>query len=135
METGPMTDNRPRRLCPHCDHPFVPDDYSFHATIRRCSKCWKELPDELFSDCRGELVIVLQTSDLGKFTFAKSLLEANGIDFVTSGERLQDIIGGGRLGGTNIVAGPAQLAVYEDQAEQARELLADIQEDEQEANA
>jgi len=81
------------------------------------------------------MVIVLHTSDLGKFTIAKSLLEANGINFVTSGEQLQDIIGGGRLGGMNIVAGPAQLAVHEDQAEQARELLADILEDEQGANA
>jgi hypothetical protein len=80
------------------------------------------------------MVIVLQSSDLGKFTIAKSLLEANGIDFVTSGERLQDIIGGGRLGGTNIAAGPAQLEVREDQAEQARELLADILEDEHDAD-
>jgi len=113
---------------------FEPDDYCFDATIRRCSKCWKELPDALFLDCRGEMVVVLQTSDLGKFTIAKSLLQANGIDFVTPGESLQDVIGGGRLGGTNIVTGPAQLAVREDQAEQAQELLADILEDEQDAD-
>jgi hypothetical protein len=114
---------KPQQLCPHCDHPFAPDDYSDKASIRRCSKCWKELPDELFST---GMVIVLRTSDLGRFTIAKSLLEANGIDFVTAGEPLQDIIGGGRLGGTNIAAGPAQLAVRENQAEQVRELLADI---------
>ena len=72
------------------------------------------------------MVIVFQSSDYGLFSIAKSLLEANGIDFITSGESLQDVIGGGRLGGANIVAGPAQLLVPEDQLDRARELLAEL---------
>jgi hypothetical protein len=72
------------------------------------------------------MIIVYVTSDLGRFEIAKSLLKANGIDFVVSGEALQDIIGGGRIGGINIMTGPAQIAVSEDDAEDARELLADL---------
>ncbi len=75
------------------------------------------------------MAIVFETSDYGLFEMAKSLLQANAIDFVTSKESLQDVIGGGRMGGLNIVAGPAQLAVPENQLERARELLADLDPD------
>ncbi len=77
----------------------------------------------------SRMVIVFQTSDFGLFEIAKSLLEANDIDFITSKEPLQDVIGGGRMGGFNIVAGPAQLAVHENQLELAQELLADLDPD------
>ena len=71
------------------------------------------------------MIIVFETSDLGRFEIAKSLLNASGIAFVVSGEALQDIIGS-RIGGLNIPIGAAKLAVSADDAEAARELLADV---------
>jgi hypothetical protein len=75
------------------------------------------------------MVKVFESSDLGKFAIAKSLLDANNIDFIVSGEGLQDIIGADRIGGFNIITGPAQIAVPDDEAESALELLADLQDD------
>ena len=72
------------------------------------------------------MVIVFESSDFAAFEIAKSLLKANGIEFITAREPLQDLIGGGRLGGSNIVAGAAQLAVPESQLEEAQELLAEL---------
>ncbi len=75
------------------------------------------------------MVIAFETSDFALFEMAKSLLRANGIDFITTKEPLQDVIGGGRMGGSNIVAGPAQLSVPENEVERARELLTDLNPD------
>jgi hypothetical protein len=75
------------------------------------------------------MLVILRTSDLARFEFAKSILTSSGIEFVTRGELLQDIIAGGRLGGENIAAGPAELAVPDHEATRARELLADLLED------
>jgi hypothetical protein len=72
------------------------------------------------------MVVILRTSDLVRFELAKSILQANGIQFITRGEGLQDIIGAGRLGGGNIAAGPAELAVSADDVEQAQELLGEL---------
>lgn len=72
------------------------------------------------------MVVVFETSDFTLFEMAKSLLKANGIDFMTAKESLQDVIGGGRMGGLNIIAGPAQLSVPESEVERAQELLAEL---------
>jgi hypothetical protein len=80
---------------------------------------------------KNTMINVYATSDLLKFEIAKSILSGSGIKFIVSGERLQDIIGAGRIGGFNILTGPAQLAVPDDQAKSARELLADLLDDNQ----
>jgi putative signal transducing protein len=68
-------------------------------------------------------VTVLETSDQGLIAVAKSLLEEADIPFFAKGEGIQDLIGGGRIGAFNILAGPIQLQVSADDADEARELL------------
>lgn len=72
------------------------------------------------------MVVVLRSSDMGLLAFAKSLLQSEEIHFEIFGEGLQDLIGGGRLGGGNIAAGPAEIAVADKDAERARQLLAEL---------
>jgi hypothetical protein len=69
------------------------------------------------------LVLVLRTGDAGLIMFAKSLLEQEGIEYFVHGKNLQDLFGGGRLGGYNYVAGPAEFRVRAGDAELARVLL------------
>jgi hypothetical protein len=73
------------------------------------------------------LVTVLATGDNAKLLVAKMLLEASEIPFVVVGDGLQDLFGIGRLtGGTNFLTGPVQIRVTEDDAEDALEILADM---------
>ena len=51
-------------------------------------------------------------------------LEGN-IPYVKQGDRVQDLFGIGRLGGFNVLTGPAKLLVYEADAEAAAHLLRD----------
>jgi hypothetical protein len=71
-------------------------------------------------------VTVLETSDQGLIAVAKSLLEEADIPFFAKGEGIQDLIGGGRIGAFNILAGPIQLQVPAHDADAARELLKDL---------
>ena len=74
------------------------------------------------------LVTVLATGDNAKIIVAKMLLEASEIPFVVVGDGLQDLFGIGRLtGGTNFITGPVQIRVTEDDAEDALEILADME--------
>lgn len=76
---------------------------------------------------RQPLVTVLATGDNAKLLVAKMLLEASEIPFVVVGDGLQDLFGIGRLtGGTNFLTGPVQIRVTEDDAEDALEILADM---------
>jgi hypothetical protein len=73
------------------------------------------------------LVTVLATGDSAKIIVAKMLLEASEIPFVVVGDGLQDLFGIGRLtGGTNFITGPVQIRVIETDAEDALEILAEI---------
>ena len=74
------------------------------------------------------LVTVLATGDNAKIIVAKMLLEASEIPFVVVGDGLQDLFGIGRLtGGTNFITGPVQIRVTEADAEDALEILADME--------
>jgi hypothetical protein len=70
-----------------------------------------------------ELVPVLATGDPGVIAFAKSLLEAEEIDYFVRGDGLQDLFGLGRMTGFNFATGPAEFLVRSDDADRARELL------------
>jgi len=73
------------------------------------------------------LVTVLATGDSAKIIVAKMLLEASEIPFVVVGDGLQDVFGIERLtGGTNFITGPVQIRVIEADAEDALEILAEI---------
>jgi hypothetical protein len=59
----------------------------------------------------------------------KSILDEAGIRFFAKGENIQNLFGFGVLGtGFNIVTGPIEIQVLEENADYARELLADVKE-------
>jgi len=71
------------------------------------------------------LVSVLETGDPAEMAFAESLLLEAGIDYTKQGDRVQDLFGIGRLGGFNVLTGPAKLLVYQADAEAAAQVLRD----------
>ena len=73
------------------------------------------------------LVPVLATGEAALIAVAKSLLEAEGIDYFIRGEGLNDLFGYGRMFTSfNYVVGPPEFMVREEDAERARELLKDL---------
>ena len=75
-------------------------------------------------------VTVLCTADQGLIALAKSLLEEADIPCFAKGEGIQDLFGVGRAGtGFSIVAGPIELQVPADDADEARKLLEDLRDE------
>ena len=73
------------------------------------------------------LVPVFATGEAALIAVAKSLLEAEGIDYFVRGEGLHDLFGYGRITSFNYVVGrPPEFIVREEDAERARELLKDL---------
>ena len=71
-----------------------------------------------------KLVTVVRVGDPASIAVAKSVLQSAGIDFVTKNEFVQDLFGWGRFpSGTNLVMGPIELQVREEDAQDALELL------------
>jgi len=74
-----------------------------------------------------KLVTVMRAGDPASIAVAKSVLQSAGIDFVTKNEFVQDLFGWGRFpSGTNLVMGPIELQVREEDAQDALELLKGI---------
>ena len=74
-----------------------------------------------------EPVTVLQSGDPALLAVAKSLLDAEGIGYHAKGEGVQDLFAWGRFGtGFSPIAGPIELQVAAADADRARELLADL---------
>lgn len=74
-----------------------------------------------------KLVTVVRVGDPASIAVAKSVLQSAGIDFVTKNEFVQDLFGWGRFpSGTNLVMGPIELQVREEDAQDALELLKGI---------
>jgi hypothetical protein len=75
-----------------------------------------------------EWVTVLETGDPGLLALAHSLLDSEGLTARFPGEGLQSLFGAGTMGsGFNIAVGPAAIQVPAHEAEQARELLAGLE--------
>ena len=72
------------------------------------------------------LVSVLETGDPAEMAFVESLLLEAGIPYTKQGDRVQDLFGIGRLGGFNVLTGPARLLVAKEHAEAAEEVLRDL---------
>ena len=106
-------------FCPKCE-----EEFSWDVMI--CPTCDVETVDRLPGPEPTpdvELVPVLATGDAGLIAFAKSLLEAEEIDYLVRGDGLQDLFGLGRVTAFNFAMGPAEFLVRADDAERARELL------------
>ncbi len=72
-------------------------------------------------------VTLLSSADSGELAVIKSLLEESEIPYFVRGEGVQDLMGIGRItGGYNLLTGPMELQVPKQDAEAARELLADF---------
>ncbi len=75
-----------------------------------------------------ELVPVLVTGEEGLFLLARSVLEAQGIEYLVRGENLADQFSGGRVGSVfNLVTGAAELLVRPEDADRAAALLQDLE--------
>jgi hypothetical protein len=108
--------------CPECRS-------EYREGFTTCVDCEVALVSELPpEDHAGEsLVTVFEESDPGSLALAHSLLDDAGIPHIGAGEGLQDLFGLGRIGGFSIVAGPVQIQVPESRAQEAQELLSDLE--------
>jgi hypothetical protein len=79
-------------------------------------------------DERAAPVTVFESSDPAVIAVAESLLEEAEIEFFAKGEDLQDLFGGGRIGGFNPVVGAVQLQVAAEDADEARAALRKLSE-------
>ena len=106
-------------FCPKCEEELAWD-------VMVCPTCDVETVDRLPGpEPRPdvELVPVLATGDAGIIAVAKSLLEAEEIDYFVRGDGLQDLFGYGRLTSYSFLVGPAEFLVRAEDADRARELL------------
>lgn len=76
---------------------------------------------------RGGVTTVFTTVDTNAMIMAKLMLEVEGIPIIASGEGLQDLFGMGRsVGAFNPVVGPMRIQVAAEEADRAREVLAEM---------
>ncbi len=116
--------------CPECDGEFRPG-------IIECPDCEvflvpasSLLPRRTPHPPAYTLVPVLETGNPALLAVAQSLLTGSGIDYETAGDALQDFFAMGRLGaGFNPVVGGAKLLVRDHDAEAARELLSELEDE------
>jgi hypothetical protein len=110
-------------FCPKCG-----EEFPWHVMV--CPTCDVDTVDRLPAGPEptpdAELVSVFAAGDPGVIAVAKSLLEAETIDYFVRGDGLQDLAGFGRLTGYSYVFGPAEFWVRAEDAERARELLKDL---------
>jgi putative signal transducing protein len=78
---------------------------------------------------KSRLVTVLTTGNEAVIAVAKSLLDDADIKYFAKGEQLQNLFGVGTIGtGYNPLVGPIQLQVEEHQADEAKTILAGLEE-------
>lgn len=81
-----------------------------------------------------KLVTVLTTGNHGLIALAKSILDDAEIGYYAKNESTQDLIGLGVFGtGFNIAIGPIELQVFEENVEEAKKLLKDVSEENNES--
>lgn len=108
----------------------------FNDTATACGDCGGELvagsaPSEQSADQQDPdpdmvLVPVLMATEEADLVIIESLLTEAGIPYLGRGEQIQDLFGWGRLVGVNPITGPVQFLVAADDADDAREVLADF---------
>jgi hypothetical protein len=78
---------------------------------------------------KEKLVTIFTTGHEGVVALVKSILDEAEIRFIAKGEGIQDLFGIGVIGtGFNIITGPIEFQVLEDDVEYAKELLKDVSE-------
>lgn len=118
-------------ICPNCKAEYR-DGYTV------CADCEVPLVERLEEEEQEpepelKLVTVFDTGEPADVLVAKSLLEAEGIEYFAKDEGVQDLFGAGRLGsGFNVMAGQVEIQVRPEDADRARQLLERLDEDENE---
>ena len=112
-------------ICPECGAEYMPG-------FTRCADCLVDLvepgsqddaPEPARGEALAEPVCVYRATQRGRLPLAESLLRSAGIPFVASGEHLQQLTG-------LDVFGPAELYVAACDADDARAVLAGLDEEE-----
>jgi hypothetical protein len=106
-------------FCPKCEEELAWD-------VMVCPRCDAETVDRLPGPAPApetKLVSVFATGDAGLIAVARSLLEAEQIDYFVRGDGLQDLFGLGRITGFSYAMGPAEFCVRAEDAARARALL------------
>ncbi len=125
----------PNPDCPHFEATGEPAEYRLGtAQCRDCGTGLVERKPEAIAgkDTVGtveyeEFVPVFTPQDAGMIAFVKSLLQSADIRFFVKNERVQHLFGFGGFGaGFNPITGPPVVLVEPDRADEARELLAEI---------
>jgi Putative prokaryotic signal transducing protein len=119
-------------ICPNPECPGrTKEPAEYREGVTRCRDCGTPLvegdpePDTVEYE---EFVSVLTIAEASLVPIVKSLLASENIRFFIKGEGVQDLFGPGRLGsGFNIITGPPVVYVEPDRAEEARELLAEVE--------
>ncbi|MFL6247911.1 MAG: putative signal transducing protein [Thermoanaerobaculia bacterium] len=108
-------------ICPECDS-------EYREGFTRCSGCDVDLIEPVPGEPDIELTRVYMGSNPAIVPLIESLLADAGIEFMKKFDGVQDFFAAGRLLGLNQIVGPVEFWVREDDAEQALELLAEIDE-------
>ena len=109
-------------FCPKCG-------YEYRAGFQQCTDCAVPLVVSVPAPPHPhheevQFVTVFESGDPSLIALAWSLLDSAEIPFMTKGEGVQDLIGWGRMPGSfNVVVGPVEFQVNEEDAEEARTLL------------
>ncbi|MFH1218959.1 MAG: hypothetical protein V1694_00695 [Candidatus Eisenbacteria bacterium] len=120
-------------FCPKCGAEYLPG-------ITECADCSVPLvpqpveskPPRDVSDL--PLVTVFESGNPALIALASSVLESARIEFATKGEALQDLLGWGRFPcGANLAMGPVLFQVRPEDVEEARSLLCDLEEGEEDS--
>jgi hypothetical protein len=111
-------------ICPECA-------CEYREGFTRCSDCDVDLVEPLEAEPEMQLVQVYEGANPALLPLVESLLNEAGIEFMKRGEPLQDLFAGGRLFGGNQVVGPVEFLVRTEDAEQARALLAGVDDSEE----
>src|SRR5574341_1432412 len=110
-------------FCPKCGVEYI-------SSATECNDCRVPLVEHPVekvdndNDEYIELKTVFSTGNPAIIAIVKSLLESEGIPFITTGESIQDMFGWGRFPGKmNIISGPVKFKVSIDNADKAIEVL------------
>ena len=115
-------------FCPQCR-------LEYREGFTRCSDCDVPLveslpPEEAGDPASLDLVTVFETGEPTLLAMAHSLLDEEGIPYLTQGEGLQDLFGMGRLGtGFSTLVGPVHIQVERKREEEVRALFAKLEEE------
>ncbi|MBU0742161.1 DUF2007 domain-containing protein [bacterium] len=109
--------------CPRCGAEYVDG-------VTECADCGVALQVDPAPppDLSGELnlVSVLETGDAIRTALVKSLLEEAQIPYLARNDQLQDLFGFGRLVPVNPISGPVIFLVPDEYADEARDMLAQL---------